>query len=151
MRISLKRIVLGAAITIPVVAGFSVLPASAAPRATVRLVPVTAGPAISSIPRAKIVGEGKTAVYSPKSLSVPEDTTGGDCTNDGFTSFKILNKGTATAYVILDGQTFFPLAGGATAGICIDGGQAGDQETFGLSNKKGTKDYETTLLITFSS
>jgi hypothetical protein len=149
MRISFRGAILAtAAIAVPGLIGFSALPAGAATRAVnVRVVAV---PLNSSTAKAKIVGEGKTAVYNPTALSVPEDTTGGDC-QDGFTSFKIKNTGTADAYVTVNNNPFFPLAAGATAGICIDGGQPGDQETFGLANKKGTKFYSASLLITYSS
>lgn len=148
MRIS-SRVVLGmAAMATSVIVGFTALPAGAVPRpANVRVVVESTQ---SSTPKAKIVGEGKTAVYKPTALSVEEDTSGGDC-NDGFTSFTLKNTGTATAYITIDEQPFFPLSAGSKAGICIDGGQAGESETFGLTNKKDTKDYSSTLEITFSS
>jgi hypothetical protein len=141
-------ILAAAAIAVPAFIGFSALPAGATTRAAnVRVVAV---PFNSSTAKAKIVGEGKTAVYNPTALTVPEDTTGGDC-NDGFTSFKMKNTGTATAYITVNNTPFFPLAAGGTAGLCIDGGQPGDQETFGLANKKGTKFFSASLLITYSS
>ena len=61
-------------------------------------------------PKAKIVGEGKTAVYKPTALTMAEDTSGGDC-NPFVSNAKIVNKGSETAYVTFDGSPFGRVAG----------------------------------------
>jgi len=127
-------------VTLPLSAG-----ASAAP--TGRVVPSRLGPQTMT-PKAKIVGEGETALFTPDTLSVPEDTVN-DCST-GFVSFKIVNTGTRKAYVTDDGGFLTLIVAGASKSICFSGGKAGDQETFGLTNKTFAKTYAATLVVTFT-
>ncbi len=104
-----------------------------------------------AIPTSKIKGQGKTAVFKPKALTISEDTSGGNCTESNPpTSFEIKNTGTATAFVTFGGSPFFSLPKSETELICVSGGSAGSTATLGLSNKKNTKTYPATLTITAS-
>jgi hypothetical protein len=144
----INRLAVMSLIGLPIV-GLGV-PAGASTRPNVRVVSITsAAQPQGSTPKVKIVGNGASAVYSPNAIDAQEDTSGGNCTD--FTSFKLTNKGTANANITIDGQTFFTLPAGDKAGICTDGGSAGTQLTFGLSNKKNTKSYPGTLLVTYTS
>jgi len=141
-----NRLAIMSLISLPVVAMSSPAGASAtAP--TVRVVASRLGPNLMT-PKAKIVGEGKTAFYSPDTLTVPEDTVN-DCST-GFVSFKIVNTGTRKAYVTSNGGGFTLIVAGASANVCFSGGKAGDQLTFGLSNKTFAKTYTATLVVTLS-
>jgi len=146
----MNRLAVMSLIGLPVL-GMAV-PAGAATRvATVRVVSIR--PAVSpqtKVPKSKIVGNTSAAVYKPAALSAAEDTSGGNC-SDTFVSFEIINTGTATEYVTIDGSTFFTLTAGSEASLCTEGGAAGDQQTYGLSNKKDTKNYKATLLVTYTS
>jgi hypothetical protein len=102
-------------------------------------------------PTSKIVGQGSTAIFKPKALTVAEDTSGGGCaeTNPP-TSFKVKNTGLKSAFVTFEGSPAFKLPAGRTELICLAGGVAGDQATLGLSNKTNTVTYPATLTITTS-
>jgi hypothetical protein len=102
-------------------------------------------------PTSKIKGQGSTAFYKPSVLTVAEDRTGGACTEASPpVSFVIQNTGTKAAHVTVSGSPFFKLPAGQTEDICVSGGVAGDQATFGLSNAKNTVTYAATLTITAS-
>lgn len=106
----------------------------------------------SSTPKAKIIGEGSTATFKPTALSIAEDTSGGECgESTPPVSFTLNNTGTSVAYITFDGTDEGGLAASTKYDICIYGGSAGDTATVGLTNKKGTKTYKSTLTLTFTS
>ena len=100
-------------------------------------------------PKAKIVGEGKTAVFKPTALTVAEDTSGNDCLPI-VAEAKITNKGTATAYVTFEGSPIFLVPSKQSEFVCSYGYGAGAKLVLGLSNKKDTKTYSSTLTLTTS-
>jgi hypothetical protein len=146
----MNRLAIVSLIGLPI-AATTAIPAGASTRAalTFHLQRGNSADAHSDVPKAKIVGEGKTAVYNPTALTVAEDTSGNECST-GFISMKLKNAGTATAYVTFAGSPAFSLAAAATEDLCFYGGEAGDTAQLGLSNKKDTKTYASTLTITTS-
>ncbi len=106
---------------------------------------------LPTFPTSKIKGQGSTAFYKPSALTVAEDTSGGACLETSPpVSFVIKNTGTKAAHVTVSGSPFFKLPAGQAEDICVSGGVAGDQATFGLTNGKGTVTYTATLTITAS-
>jgi hypothetical protein len=104
-----------------------------------------------SVPVTKIKGEGKTAVFKPSSLTVSEDTTGGECEESPmFASFVIKNTGTSTAYLAFDGSAVGSVPSHQSVPVCIAGQSAGTQLTLNLSNKKDTKTYSGEVTVTTS-
>ena len=104
-----------------------------------------------SAPVTKIKGEGKTAVFKPSSLTVSEDTTGGDCEESSlYVSFVIKNTGTSTAYLAFEGSSVGSIPARQSVPVCITGEGAGAQLTLNLSNKKNTKTYSGEVTATTS-
>jgi hypothetical protein len=104
-----------------------------------------------SVPVTKIKGEGKTAVFKPSSLTVSEDTSGGECEESPmFTSFVIKNTGTSKAYLSFDGSAIGSIPARQSVPVCVTGQSAGTQLTLNLSNKKNTKTYSGEVTLTTS-
>ncbi len=104
-----------------------------------------------TVPTSKIKGQGKTAVFKPKALTVSEDTSGGNCSETNPpTSFELKNTGMSTAFLTFDGGALGSIPAGQAVTVCLFGGTTGSQATIGLSNKKDTKTYAGTLTITAS-
>jgi hypothetical protein len=101
-----------------------------------------------SVPVTKIKGEGKTAVFKPSSLTVSEDTSGGDCAD--YNSFVIKNTGTSAAYLTFEGGSVGSIPARQSVGVCLYGNGAGAQLTLNLSNKKNTKTYSGEVTVTTS-
>lgn len=147
MRKFMNRLAIVSLIALPISA-FMALPSGASTGIHFRLVATTAGPL--SAPKSKIIGSGSTAVFNPTALTVAEDTSGNNCA-PFIKEMSIVNKGTQTAYVTNGGSPWFALPAGHAQSLCWYGGSAGETATLGLSNKKDTKTYSTTLTLTFSS
>ncbi len=147
MRKFMNRLVIVSLIALPISAAMA-LPSGASTGIHFRVVATTAGPL--SVPKSKIIGSGSTAVFHPAALTVAEDTSGNEC-SPFITEMKIVNSGTKTAFVTLDGSSWFSLKAGHGEDICWFGGSAGETASIGLSNKKDTKTYSATLTLTFSS
>ncbi len=153
MRKFLNRLAIVSLIGLPIAGAVATVPASASTGIHVRFVVTTAARPLAhplAVPKSKIEGQGKTATFHPTALTVAEDTSGNDCVGDNFTSFKLKNTGTATAWVTFNGELLGGLPKGETGGICVYNGAAGDQATVGLTNKADTKTYASTLTITLS-
>ncbi len=154
MGVLLNRVALVAAGSIVLAGGaIAAVPAGAATPGVHAVVRAVASSHIvpATTPSSKIKGEGSTAKYKPTALTVAEDTSGGACAESTPpVSFTIKNKGTATAYVTFEGSPAFSLPASETEDICVYGGAAGEQATLGLSNKKDTVNYASTLTITLS-
>jgi len=138
-------------ISVPVMAGTIATPAGASTGFQIRvghLRSLTVGPA--SKPNVNIVGQKKSATFSPDTVTVAVDTSGNDC-NDSFVSLTMTNTGTKSAYVTLGGVHYLTLPSGDEAPLCAYGYAAGDKSTFGLTNKKKTKTFAATLTVTFSN
>jgi len=148
MRQLMKRMAVMSLIGLPIV-GIAVPAGASTSTHNVQFVVAKASTHPDKVLNSKIVGNGKVAVYKPDTLTVPEDTTGGNC-RSGFVSFVMINQGTTNAYVTVFSHPSFTLAAGEKYDICFTGGSADGQFTFGLSNKKNTKEYKATLVITYS-
>jgi hypothetical protein len=149
MRNVLRRLAVMSVIGVPVL-GAIIVPASPSGAATaVHAVVATKEVPAAHIPNVNITGGGANAKFSKTALTVKEDTSGNDCST-GFVSFTFTNKGKKTQYVTFGGDPAFALATASTEDECIYGGSKGDMGVFGLSNKKDTKAYASTLTITVS-
>jgi hypothetical protein len=137
----MNRLVAVSIIGLPIVAGIPA-PAGASTAATARPNGVT--------PTVKILGTGSSAVFKPTALTVPEDKASGGCPADFIASFNLDNKETRTAYLTQNGSPFLSLPAGETDASCYSGLTAGMQFVIGLTNKKHTKMYASTLTITLS-
>ncbi len=155
----MNRLAILSLIALPIAAVTTIVPAGASTGVHAHVVIARdAGPLVNplSLPKSKIKGKGSSATYSPTALSAAEDTSGGDCSETPFPSdMKIKNSGTATAYITIysGGSTpaaFYTLPAGQSVGVCFYNAYAGYQWTFGLSNKKGTKNYAATLTVTLT-
>ena len=102
-------------------------------------------------PNDNIVGQGSTAVYSPKKLTVAEYTQATCVPNGTDVSFTLTNTGTKTAFITYAGSVVIKLKPAAVEDICFYGGSAGAKAKFGLSNKTGTVNYAGVLKITLSN
>ncbi len=147
MRKFMSRLAIVSLIALPISAALT-LPSGASTGIHFRMAATTAGPL--TVPKSKIIGEGSTAVFNPTAITVAEDTSGNNC-SPFVKDMSIANKGTQTAYVTYGGSPLGSIPAGHSGPICWSGGSAGDTVTLGLSNKKNTKTYSSTLTITFSS
>jgi hypothetical protein len=148
MRNVLRRLAVMSVIGVPVL-GAIIVPASPSGAATaVHAVVATEAPA-AHIPNVNITGNGAKAKFSKTAVTVREDTSGNDCST-GFVSLTFTNKGKKTQYVTFEGAPAFALATATTENECIYGGAKGDSGVFGLSNKKNTEAYASTLTVTVS-
>lgn len=148
MRSIVRRLAVVSLIGLPVLGGI-IVPASPSGAATsIHAVAASASPK-AHVPNVNITGKGATAKYSKTALTVKETATVTDCEN-GFVSFTMTNKGAKTQYVTFEGSAFVALPPATQINDCIYGGSKGDSGVFGLSNKKNTKAYASTLTITTS-
>jgi hypothetical protein len=144
----MNRLAIVSLLGLPVAGAIATVPAGASTGTHIRLVARDAGPL--SVAKDKIKGEGKTATFNPTALTTPEYTEATCVPNGTDVSFKLKNKGTATAYVTFEGSPAFTLPAASTEDICFYGGAAGDTASLGLSNAANTKTYASTLTITLS-
>jgi hypothetical protein len=143
----MNRLVIVSVIALPISAAMT-LPSGASTGIHFRMVATAAGPL--AVPKSKIIGSGSAAVFNPTALTVAEDTSGNNCM-PFVKDMSIANKGTQTAYITYGGAPLGSIPAGHSSPVCWSGGMAGDTVTLGLSNKKDSKTYSSTLTITFSS
>jgi hypothetical protein len=134
-----NRLAIMGLIALPVVGAAVPAGASASPK-TVRVGRVDSNP-----PNINIVGNGKLAVYSKRSLKVLEDDTNGCKT--GFVSFTLTNTGTKTAFVTINGAPNQPIAAGVLSDYCESGAFPGYKLIFGLANKTNTVAYNAKMRV----
>ena len=145
----MNRLAIVSLIGLPIAAATAIVPASASTGVHARAIAVHGALVHPDQPNSNIVGQGSTAKYNPKTLTIAEDTSGANCTT-GFISLTITNTGTKKAFVTIDKAPFFTAPPGTMWDICFYGGGAGATAKIGLSNKTGTIFYKGHLKITTS-